>query len=56
MAYRITCADTGAPCPGSFTTDTKAELMEHVKVHAAKAHPDMDAPPPEAVEALIKEV
>ena len=56
MAYRITCADTGAKCPGSFTTEGKEELMEHVKIHATTAHPDMAAPPPEAVEAMIKEV
>ncbi len=56
MAYQLTCADTGADCPGSFTAATKEELMEHVKIHAQYAHPDMQPPPPEAIEQMIKEV
>ncbi len=54
MAFTVSCADTGAKCPGSFTCESKEELMEHVKIHAAKAHSDMPAPPPEMVERLIK--
>jgi predicted small metal-binding protein len=42
MAYSLRCADTGADCPGAFTTQTEAELMEHVKLRAAQAHPEME--------------
>jgi predicted small metal-binding protein len=42
MAYSLRCADTGANCPGSFTTETETELMNHVKLHAAQAHPDLE--------------
>lgn len=53
MAYSVTCADTGADCPGSFTTATKEELMEHLKVHIDSAHPGMEVSP-EQVDQLIK--
>ena len=56
MAYQLTCADTGADCPGPFPAATLEELMDHVKVHAQHAHPDMQPPPPEVVQQLIKEV
>jgi predicted small metal-binding protein len=51
MAYSFACASLGAPCPGSFTTETKDELLEHVSLHAAKNHPDL-AGNPEAGAAL----
>jgi predicted small metal-binding protein len=54
MAYTIACADAGLKCSGSFTAETEAELLEHVKIHAAQAHPSMPAPPPEMVKKLIK--
>lgn len=41
MAYSLRCADTGADCPGQFTTESEDELMQHVQMHAAAAHPDM---------------
>ena len=56
MAYRISCADSGANCAGSFTTETKEELLEHIKIHAKHSHPDMTPPPAEAIEAMIKQV
>jgi predicted small metal-binding protein len=56
MAYQLTCADTGAKCPFTVTTEGREELVEHVKVHARVAHPDMTPPPPEVVESLIKTV
>ena len=34
MAYSIRCVDAGTDCPGSFTTETKEELMKHVELHA----------------------
>jgi predicted small metal-binding protein len=37
MAYSIKCADAGVDCPGSFTTETKEELMKHVELHAKEA-------------------
>jgi predicted small metal-binding protein len=53
MAYSIRCADLGTDCPGSFTTETKEELIKHVELHANEAHPDIDLRP-EQVEALVK--
>jgi predicted small metal-binding protein len=53
MAYSIRCADAGVDCPGSFTTETKEELMKHVELHAKEAHPDLDLQP-EQVEAFVK--
>ncbi len=41
MAYTLRCADTGADCPGNFTTSTRDELMQHVTMHAQTAHPEM---------------
>jgi len=58
MAYSLTCADSGADCPGSFTTASKDELMEHVQLHATHAHPEM-ANNPEAgamIAGLVKQV
>jgi predicted small metal-binding protein len=42
MAYSVQCKDAGMDCPGSFTTETKEELMKHVELHAKEAHPDVD--------------
>src|SRR5438552_6983376 len=39
---------TGVDCPGSFTTETKEELMKHVELHANEAHPHLDLQPPQA--------
>src|SRR6266700_3967217 len=41
MAYSIRCADAGVDCPGSFTTETKDELMKHIELHAKEAHPGL---------------
>ena len=53
MAYSIRCADAGMDCPGSFTTETKEELMKHVELHANEAHPDIDLQP-EQIETLVQ--
>lgn len=45
MAYSFACASLGASCPGSFTTDSKDELMEHVALHAGKNHPELAGAP-----------
>jgi len=37
-AYTVTCKEMGLVCPGSFTTESKEELVEHVQLHARKAH------------------
>jgi predicted small metal-binding protein len=52
-AYTVSCRDTGADCPGSFTTESKDELVEHVQLHARKAHgkPDFSR---EDIEPAIK--
>lgn len=42
MAYSITCADSGADCPGAFTTESQDELMQHLQMHAAAAHPELE--------------
>jgi predicted small metal-binding protein len=56
MPYSISCADSGADCPGAFTTATQEELMEHLQVHATTAHPDMEMTPEtlEQIQSLIK--
>ncbi len=53
MAYSVTCADTGSDCPGHFATKTKEELVKHVELHAAEAHPGLELSG-EQVESLIK--
>lgn len=45
MSYSIRCADTGSDCPGAFTTPTQDELMEHLRIHMAAAHPEMEMTP-----------
>lgn len=40
-------------CPGSFTTETKEELIKHIELHGREAHPDIDLKP-QQVEALVK--
>jgi predicted small metal-binding protein len=57
MPYSLRCADSGMDCPGEFTTATKSELMEVVKVHAPIAHPDLElnAETVAMVDGLIRE-
>ena len=45
MPYSISCADTGVDCPGSFTTETKEELVKHMELHTKEAHPEVDLQP-----------
>jgi predicted small metal-binding protein len=56
MSFSITCADSGANCPGAFTTETKDELMQHLQMHATTAHPDMqmNAETMGVIDGLIK--
>ncbi len=58
MAYSLTCADTGADCAGSFTTEGKDELIEHVSLHTERAHPELAGNPDmgSMVQTLIKQV
>ena len=58
MAYSLTCADTGADCPGSFTTETKDELLEHVQLHAQRSHPEVvgNAEAAAMIPSLVKQV
>jgi predicted small metal-binding protein len=53
MAYSVQCRDAGLDCPGSFTTESKEELVKHVELHAKEAHPGLELEP-EQVEQLIK--
>ena len=58
MAYKLVCAETGAKCPFEVVSSSREELMEHVKVHAGMAHPEMakNPPSPEMIEKLIHNV
>ena len=42
MAYSVSCADMGANCPASFTTESRDELIEHSVTHTKAAHPEME--------------
>jgi predicted small metal-binding protein len=53
MSYSLQCKDAGVDCPGSFTTETKEELVKHVELHAKEAHPGLQIEPSQ-IEALIK--
>jgi predicted small metal-binding protein len=54
MAYSVACKDSGADCPGSFTTETKDELIKHVELHAQVAHPGLELTR-DQIEGLVKE-
>ena len=56
-SYSLDCKDTGADCAGSFTAESRDELMEHVKVHAQHAHPEMtlDEATVSQVQGLVRE-
>jgi predicted small metal-binding protein len=58
MAYKLVCAETGAKCPFEVVSSTREELMEHVQVHARRAHPEMakNPPSPEMIDKLIRQV
>ncbi len=58
MAYKVVCAESGAKCPFEVVSSTRDELMEHVKIHAKMAHPEMEKnpPSPEMVSKMIHEV
>ena len=45
MSYSFACADLGAACPGAFATESKDELMDHVQMHTAAAHPELAGNP-----------
>jgi predicted small metal-binding protein len=45
VATTIACADLGNECQAVFTTDGADELMEHVALHAQRAHPDLELTP-----------
>jgi predicted small metal-binding protein len=58
MAYKLVCAETGAQCPFEVVAPTREELLEHVKVHAKMAHPEMasNPPSPEMIDKLTHNV
>ena len=43
MAYSYRCADYPGmeKCPGSFVSETEAELWKHIELHAAVAHEEV---------------
>lgn len=53
MTYSVTCADTGADCPGHFKTETKDELVDHLKLHVDASHPGLELSA-DQVDALVK--
>ena len=53
MAYKVDYKDVGVDYPGSFTTERKEELMQHVEMHAKEAHPDLELSQ-EQVEVMAK--
>jgi predicted small metal-binding protein len=52
MTYSLRCADSGMDCPGQFQTKTEDELMKHVELHVAEAHPDLEMTPEN--QAMVK--
>lgn len=58
MAYKLSCAETGAKCPFEVVTESKEELMQHVAIHAKAAHPELanNPPSPETINKLIHQV
>jgi predicted small metal-binding protein len=58
MAYQLSCADAGADCKFTVTTEKKDELLQHVQLHMKASHPEMlkNPPPPDEVAKLIREV
>ena len=57
MAYRMRCGDAGMDCPGTFVTETREELMDHITLHAQKAHPslELDEATKKNLKGLIKQ-
>ncbi len=51
-AYSMSCRDAGIDCPGSFTTESKDELIKHVQLHDQEVH--MKGLTPEDIEQFIK--
>ena len=58
MAYKLSCAETGAKCGFEVTTETQDELMEHVMLHMKTSHPELASKPPSAdvIQKLIHQV
>lgn len=56
MPFSMRCADSGADCPGLFTTETEEELMDHIRVHASVAHPELEMTPEtrDMIQGLIR--
>jgi predicted small metal-binding protein len=49
---QVTCSDIGMACGFQVRAKTDAEVMEHMKLHAAKVHGMKEVPPD--VEKMIK--
>jgi predicted small metal-binding protein len=49
----MACREAGLGCPGSFTTESREELVKHVQLHAHESHPELDLSR-EDIDQLIK--
>jgi hypothetical protein len=54
-ASSLRCADTGADCPGAFTTEIEAELMNHAKGPPSASLPRLRAASGRAAEVAAAE-
>jgi predicted small metal-binding protein len=41
----MVCADLSGHCSAVFTTEDGEELLEHVALHAQRAHPELELTP-----------
>ena len=58
MAVSMHCADLTGTCPAVFTTEDPEELLEHVTLHAQRAHPEVELTPQvvQQVQGLVRSV
>jgi predicted small metal-binding protein len=42
MPTTMVCADLSGHCSAVFTTEDGEELLEHVALHAQRAHPELE--------------
>jgi predicted small metal-binding protein len=45
VATTMVCSDLSGQCSAVFTTEDPGELLEHVALHAQRAHPDLELTP-----------
>lgn len=52
LAYAAACKNVGVDCPGSFTTETKEEVLKHIDLHLKESHAGIELSPDEIRRAL----